>query len=173
MSTPTKHRPTVTPEGERLEKLPDGVSFHEVTTQVDDRGTVCELFDLRWKWRDEPLVFAYMYTIRPGIIKGWGMHKKHEDRYCILQGEMEVILYDERHGSPTRGLVSRIVLSEYRRRLMNIPAGIWHAVRNLGNKDVVAVNFPTMPYDYADPDKYGLPLNNERIPHKFDNPRGG
>jgi dTDP-4-dehydrorhamnose 3,5-epimerase len=56
---------------------------------------------------------------------------------------------------------------------MNIPAGIWHAVRNLGNKDVVAVNFPTMPYDYADPDKYGLPLNNERIPHKFDNPRGG
>lgn len=164
---------TVTPTGESLAKLPDGVSFHDVTTQVDERGAVCEIFDLRWGWRNEPLVFSYVFTVRPGMIKGWGLHKNHEDRYFILFGELEVVLYDERPESPTYGLVSKIFLSEYRRRLMNIPAGIWHADRNIGSKDAVVVNFPTIPYDHDNPDKYRLPLENDRIPYKFENPRGG
>jgi dTDP-4-dehydrorhamnose 3,5-epimerase len=100
------------------------------------------------------------------------MHKKHEDRYFILFGEMEAVLYDERPDSPTYGLVSKIVLSEYRRRLMNIPAGIWHADRNIGNKDAVIINFPTIPYDHTNPDKYRLPLDTDKIPYKFENPTG-
>ena len=137
------------------------------------RGTVCEMFDLRWGWHSEPLVFSYVFTIRPGMIKGWGLHKHHEDRYFIMFGELEVVLYDERPESPTHGLVSKIFLSEYRRRLMNIPAGIWHADRNIGSKDAVVVNFPTIPYDHANPDKYRLPLDTDLIPYKFENPRGG
>jgi dTDP-4-dehydrorhamnose 3,5-epimerase len=131
------------------------------------------MFDLRWNWSPDPIVFVYVFTIRPGMIKGWGMHKLHEDRYFVLAGEVEVVLYDERPESPTLGLVSKIVLSEYQGRLMNIPAGIWHADRNLGSKDVMVVNFPTIPYDHANPDKYRLPLNTNRIPHTFDQPRGG
>lgn len=164
---------TVTPTGESLAKLPDGVTFHDVITQVDERGAVCEMFDVRWGWHNEPLVFSYVFTIRPGMIKGWGLHKKHEDRYFIMFGELEVVLYDERPESPTYGLVSKIFLSEYRRRLMNIPSGIWHADRNIGSKDVAVVNFPTIPYDHANPDKYRLPLDTDLIPYKFENPRGG
>lgn len=172
MSAPVQDQQTVTPQGEQTQKLPAGVTFHDVTTHVDERGTVCELFDPRWGWHADPLVFAYSFTIRPGMIKGWGVHKQHEDRYFILQGEMEVVLYDERADSPTYGLVANIVLSEYRRRLMNIPAGVWHADRNLGTKDVVVVNFPTIQYDHTKPDKYRLPLDNDHIPYKFDHPRG-
>jgi dTDP-4-dehydrorhamnose 3,5-epimerase len=173
MASPEKDKQTVTPSGESIEQVPAGVGFHDVTTQVDERGSVCELFDLRWGWHNDPLVFVYTFTIRPGFVKGWGIHKRHEDRYFILFGEVEVVLYDERADSPTRGLVSKIVLSEYRRRLMNIPAGIWHADHNIGSKDAVLINFPTMPYSHADPDKFRLPLNNDRIPHRFENPRGG
>lgn len=173
MSAPRKDEPTVSPGGESLDPLPVGVTFHDVITQVDERGTVFELFDLRWGWRPLPVAFAYCCTARPGMIKGWGMHKHHEDRYCILFGELLVVLYDDRPESPTRGLVSQVVLSEYRRRLLNIPAGIWHADKTLGNKDAVFVNFPTEPYDHDNPDKYRLPLDTDRIPYRFDNPRGG
>lgn len=173
MTTPIQDEQTVTPTGEVTTQLPHGVSFHDVTTQVDERGTLCEMFDPRWGWHNEPLVFSYFCTIRPGIVKGWAIHQNHDDRYFIMFGEMEVILYDERPDSPTYGLVSKIVLSEYRRRLLNIPAGIWHADHNIGSKDAVLVNFPTMPFDHANPDKARLPLNNDRIPYKFDNPRGG
>jgi dTDP-4-dehydrorhamnose 3,5-epimerase len=173
MTIPMQDQQTVTPNGETTTKLPYGVSFHDAPTHVDDRGSICEMFDLRWGWRNEPLVFSYVFTLRPGMIKGWSIHHNHEDRYFIMFGEMEVVLYDERSDSPTYGLVSKIVLSEYRRRLMNIPIGIWHADRNIGGKDVVGVNFPTMPYDHTNPDKFRLPLDNDRIPHKFENPRGG
>jgi dTDP-4-dehydrorhamnose 3,5-epimerase len=158
---------TVSPEGERLAPLPEGVTFRDVVTHVDDRGTVCEMYDERWDWHPDPLVFSYMFTIRPGRAKGWGLHKRHEDRYFILAGELEVVLYDEREASSTYGLVATIVLSEHRRRLMNIPAGVWHADRNIGDRDALVVNFPTIPYDHADPDKYRLPLDTDRIPHRW------
>jgi dTDP-4-dehydrorhamnose 3,5-epimerase len=172
MSTPKQDVKTVEPGGESVQPLPDGVTFRDVVTHVDERGSVVELFDPRWGWHKDPLVFSYSFTIRPGMIKGWGVHKKHEDRYFILLGEMEIVLYDDRPDSPTRGLVSKIVLTEYRRRLMNIPAGVWHADRNIGSRDVVVVNFPTIQYEHDNPDKYRLPLDNDYIPYKFDAPRG-
>ena len=162
----------MTPEGESVARVPVGVAFHDVVTHADERGSVVELYDPRWGWHPDPLVFAYSFTIRPGMIKGWGVHMKHDDRYFILYGEMEVVLYDERPDSPTYGLVSKVVLSEHRRRLMSIPSGVWHADRNIGSRDVVVVNFPTIQYDHASPDKYRLPLDTDRIPYKFETPRG-
>ena len=165
-------RATVHADGRRLDKLPAGVSFHKIVTHVDDRGNVFEMFDPRWNWHRDSIEFVYCFTIRPGIIKGWGMHKKHEDRYCLMYGEMLVVLYDDRPESPTRGLVSEIVLSEFDRTLMNIPAGIWHADRNIGSKDAIVVNFPTIQYDHSAPDKYRLPLDTDKIPYRFDQPKG-
>jgi dTDP-4-dehydrorhamnose 3,5-epimerase len=169
---PVRDIATVTTAGEPLVTLPHGLRFHRVPLHLDDRGSVCELFDLRWKWHPDPIVFVYSFTIRPGKVKGWGMHKEHEDRYFVLCGEMEVVLYDARPDSPTKGQVSKVVLSEYDRRIMNIPAGVWHANRNLGQNTLVVVNFPTIPYDHTKPDKYRLPLDTDEIPYKFENVAG-
>jgi dTDP-4-dehydrorhamnose 3,5-epimerase len=172
MNEPIQDKQTVTPDGESLQPVPFGVTFRDAITQVDERGEVCEHYDMRWGWHNAPLVFVYSFTIRPGMIKGWGLHKKHEDRYFIMYGDIEVVLYDAREDSPTKGLVSKIFLSERRRRLMNIPAGVWHGERNIGLKDCLVINFPTIPYDHTSPDKYRLPLDTDQIPYKFDNPRG-
>ena len=167
-----KDPPTVSPSGEPLARLPDGVTFRPAPTHIDDRGSVCEMFDPRWRWHPEPLVFVYMFTLRSGKIKGWGLHKLHEDRYFVLVGEMQVVMYDVRPDSSTRNTISQVVLSEFNRGLLNIPAGIWHANRNLGAKDAVIVNFPTRPYEHNDPDKYRLPLDTDQIPYTFENLRG-
>lgn len=163
----TQDAPTVNSDGEPLTLVPDGVLFRPAPTQFDDRGSVCELFDVRWGWHPDPLVFSYMFTLRPAKIKGWGMHRLHEDRYFVLFGEIEVIMYDTRESSPTKGLLSRVHLSEWNRRLMSIPAGIWHANFNPGSKDAIIVNFPTKPYDHDSPDKFRLPLDTDQIPYKF------
>ena len=172
MRVPVQDRQTVTADGSSVQRLPHGLTFRDAITHSDARGSVCELFDPRWGWHESSLVFAYTFTIRPGRIKGWGMHKLHEDRYFVLFGEMEVVFYDERPDSPTFGLVSKVVLAEHRRRLMNIPAGVWHANQNIGTKDVVVVNFPTIPYDHENPDKYRLPLDTDQIPYRFEDTRG-
>ncbi|MGE3958192.1 MAG: dTDP-4-dehydrorhamnose 3,5-epimerase family protein [Vicinamibacterales bacterium] len=173
MSRPPEQDPaTVTSAGEPLTRMVHGVTFRRAVTHVDERGTVCEMFDERWSWHPDPLVFSYLFTLRPGMIKGWGMHKRHDDRYFLISGELLLVLYDGREDSPTHGLVSKLVLSEYDRRLVSIPSGVWHANQNIGEKDVLVVNFPTQPYDHEHPDKYRLPLDTDQIPYRFDNPRG-
>jgi len=173
IQNPARDQQQVTPQGESIHPVPHGVTFRDSPTQIDERGMIVEMFDPRWQWHPDPLVFCYCFTVRPGVVKGWGMHKIHQDRYFILFGEMEVVMYDPRPDSPTRGLVSRVVLSEYRRCLMNIPEGVWHADYNFGSKDTVVINFPTIPYDHKNPDKYRLPLDTDQIPFKFNNARGG
>lgn len=163
---------TVTSEGIDLKKLPDGLSFREIPLHIDERGSVCELLDPRWEWHEDPIVFSYYFTVRPGFIKGWGLHKLHEDRYHVISGELEVTLYDVRPDSSTYQQVSQVILSEYRHRIMNIPKNVWHAIRNIGLKDCIVVNFPTIQYDHSNPDKYRLPLNCADIPHKFQDPKG-
>lgn len=154
-------------DGNPQAPLPEGVTFRDAITHTDDRGSVCELFDPRWQWHADPVVFTYMFTLRPGRVKGWGMHRLHEDRYFIVSGDMEVVLFDGREGSPTENLVAKVVLSEHHRRLMNIPAGIWHANHNIGSKDVLVINVPTQPYDHDAPDKYRLPLDTDQIPYTW------
>jgi dTDP-4-dehydrorhamnose 3,5-epimerase len=163
----TREPTTVTADGERLRTLPDGVVLRDLVTHVDDRGSLCELVDPRWAEIDEPLTYSYMWTIRPGVIKGWAVHEHKADRYTLLFGEVEIVLWDDREGSPTHGVVTQLFLSETRRQLLCIPAGVWHAIRGLGTRDGVLANFPTELYEHARPDKYGLPIDNDVIPFRF------
>lgn len=155
---------TVTAAGERLDPLPEGMVLRDLVTHVDDRGTVCELYDLRWAVNPDPVVFGYLFTIRPGAAKGWGIHRQHEDRYAFLSGELELAFFDAREDSATAGQEARLFLSALDRKLLVIPRGVWHAERNVGQVDVQVVNFPTIPYDHTNPDKYRLPLDTDELP---------
>jgi dTDP-4-dehydrorhamnose 3,5-epimerase len=167
-----RDKPAVTAEGRSLNRLIDGMTIREIPTHVDERGCVSELIDLRWRSHMDPIVFAYTFTLRPGFVKGWGLHKGHEDRYVLLKGEMELVLFDPRPDSSTYNQISRLVLSEHQRRLVNIPKLVWHADHNIGSCDAMIVNFPTVPYDHSNPDKYRLPIDTPLIPYKF-NAAGG
>jgi len=163
---------TVSPKGESIEALVEGVFIRDTPTHFDERGSVVEIYDTRWGWHSEPLVFAHCFTIRPGYVKGWGLHKTHQDRYFILQGEMELVLFDPRPNSSTYGRVCKIPMSEMNRRLVNIPTHVWHAELNVGNKDVVVIDLPTQPYNHQKPDKYRLPIDTPLIPYSFGTARG-
>ncbi len=167
LSEAIRDKATVTSEGVPLRRLTSGVTIRKLPTHTDARGTVMELFDPRWGFHSDPLVFAYTFTVRPNVVKGWGLHRRHEDRYAILQGEMELVLFDPRPESPTYREVCRIVLSEKDRCIVNVPIDVWHADHNIGDKDVLVVNFPTIQYDYTSPDKYRLPIDTPLIPYQF------
>jgi dTDP-4-dehydrorhamnose 3,5-epimerase len=68
--------------------------------------------------------------------------------------------------------VSRIVLSQYQRCLVNVPPQIWHADQNIGTTDVVVISFPSTLYDHTHPDKYRLPLDTPLIPYSFGDAKG-
>lgn len=68
--------------------------------------------------------------------------------------------------------MSRLRLSKENPGIVTIPAFVWHANLNIGEDVVRVVNFPTLPYDHASPDKWRLPLDTDLIPVRLDGVKG-
>ena len=165
--TPRKDSQTVTEEGESIQSLIHGVRLRPAITLPDDRGTVCEIMSSDWGFDELPMVYVYQVTIRPQQVKGWVVHRLQDDRIFLSQGTMRAVLYDDRPESPTYKKLNELFISEHNRALIRIPRGVYHAIENVGNVDVLFINAPTRPYNHADPDKFRLPLNNDVIPYRF------
>jgi dTDP-4-dehydrorhamnose 3,5-epimerase len=163
---------TVTSDGVPVAELIDGVIVRPQVTQLDGRGTLCEILDLRWGFADSTIVSVYQFTIRPGMAKGWHVHRQHDDRIFISRGELKVVLYDDREGSPTHGVINEVHRTELQRTLMVIPRGVFHAHVNVGATDALLISMPTRAYDHADPDVFRLPLDTDLIPYSFEDRLG-
>ena len=159
--------PTVTSHGQRLARI-DGVELVRLMPHHDHRGALTEVIIDGAAFWHEPVVHAYQFTIRPGRIKGWGMHKKQADRYLGVRGQVRVVLYDGRVDSPTHGVYDQYFLGEDLPSLLRIPAGVWHADQNVGTADAAVLNFPTVAYDPAEPDKYRVDPHSGDIPFDWD-----
>jgi dTDP-4-dehydrorhamnose 3,5-epimerase len=162
-----RDRQTVTPAGVDVQEPIDGVRVRRATTHLDHRGSVCEMYDPAWGFAEEPLVYVYQTTIRPRQAKGWVLHLEQDDRLFFSFGDVKVVLYDARVGSPTFERVNVLHFGESSRGLLRIPRGVYHAIQNIGETDAIFVNMPTRAYRHEDPDKYRLPLDTDLIPYRF------
>lgn len=162
-----------TPEGELVGPRIAGMTFRRLPPLEDERGDVTELFRPSWGFHADPLVYVYRVSLRPAAIKGWVVHQKQDDRIAVTDGVLTWAFFDNREKSPTYKLLNVLTFSERNRTLFNIPAGVFHAVKNTGQSDAVFINMPNRAYDHADPDKYRLPLRNDLIPFDFSRPFRG
>ena len=158
---------TVTPEGKRLDRFIDGVKLRPAVTHSDERGSLTEIYNPAWDFTEEPLVYLYQATIHPGQKKGWNVHSEQQDRLFFSNGAAKVVLYDARAGSPTHGLVQEVFLGEVNRGLLAIPPGVFHAVVNVGPRELRFVNMPTRAYHHEQPDKHRLPADTDAIPYSL------
>jgi dTDP-4-dehydrorhamnose 3,5-epimerase len=130
-----------------------GVRIERVTALHDARGAMVPFLDFGAPFWEEPIVYGYQYTIRPGRIKGWGMHRRQTDRYFVMAGDLRVVLHDGREGSATAGAFCQFYFTDASPGLLRIPVGVWHATQNWGESLGRVVNFPTHRYDPSQPDK--------------------
>ena len=156
--------PSFDKDGSLLPPAIEGVVVERLSANVDHRGSLTEVIDCSRPFWGEPIVYAYLFTIRPGRIKGWGMHKRQTDRYAVLAGDVRVVLFDDRPRSSTRGTVCQFYFTEAARGLIRIPPGVWHADQNFGSSEAMVMNFPTRPYNRAQPDKHRLDPHSNAIP---------
>ena len=164
---PAVDEPTVTPAGERLDRFIDGVQVRPAITHSDERGSLTEMYDPAWGFMEEPLVYVYEARIHPGQKKAWIVHREQDDRLFFAIGSAKIVLYDARPGSPTQGLLQEVFLGNANRGLLRIPAGVFHAVVNVGPEQLVYINMPTKPYRHERPDKERLPLDTTSIPYEL------
>ena len=168
MLQPQQDPQTVTSLGDHIAPRIAGVNLRAAITHPDERGEVCEVFNPAWGFHDAPLTYVYQIAIRPRRVKGWVVHRQQDDRLFVSLGIVKIVLFDDRTGSSTHGMINEICLGERNRGLIVIPAGVFHAIQNVGEIDAILINLPTHPYNHAAPDKFRLPLDTDQIPYRFD-----
>ncbi|TMQ22717.1 MAG: dTDP-4-dehydrorhamnose 3,5-epimerase [Candidatus Rokuibacteriota bacterium] len=115
----------------------DGVALVPLTRHADDGGSLTELARLA-DGRAEGLADFVVRQINfselaPGAIKAYHLHVRQTDVWYVPPGDrMLVVLLDVRHGSSTEGARMRFILGDGASRLLRIPPGVAHGVRNVG-----------------------------------------
>jgi dTDP-4-dehydrorhamnose 3,5-epimerase len=123
----------------------DGVVIKPLGRMVDERGSVMHMLRT-----DDPLFerFGEIYfsTVWPGAIKGWHLHTEMVLNYAVVAGQIKLVLYDDRDGSPTRGNVEEIFLGDDNYSLVRIPAFVWNGFKGVGTTKAVVANCATIPH---------------------------
>ena len=115
----------------------DGVQVVELRRHHDDGGSMTELARLT-DGRPEALPgFAARQVnyseVAPGAMKAFHLHVRQTDVWYVPPSDrMLVVLVDVRQGGATEGAKLRLVLGDGTSRLLRIPPGVAHGVRNLG-----------------------------------------
>ena len=103
-------------------------------------------------------------------VKAWHRHKQMTLNYAVLHGAIKCVLYDDRSGSKTRGMIEEHFLSPENYCLLTVPPLIWNGWKGIGYKVSIVANCATMPHDpneieRASPEDTRFPYNWE-IQHK-------
>jgi dTDP-4-dehydrorhamnose 3,5-epimerase len=115
----------------------EGVVLMTLARHADDGGSLTELVRLT-DGRTEGLQGFSLRQVNyselaPGTIKAFHLHVRQTDVWYVPPGDrMLVVLLDVRQGSRTEGARMRLVLGDGSSRLLRIPPGVAHGVRNLG-----------------------------------------
>jgi dTDP-4-dehydrorhamnose 3,5-epimerase len=125
----------------------DGVLVIPLRRIPDERGTIFHM--LR---RTDPhfLEFGEIYftSVYRDVIKGWHRHTDMTLNYACIWGRVKVVLYDDRDGSPTRGVLVERFLGPDDYSLVVIPPHVWNGFKGMDDVSLVA-NCATHPHDPA------------------------
>jgi dTDP-4-dehydrorhamnose 3,5-epimerase len=144
----------------------DGVKVKQLRVIPDERGRLMEILRA-----DDPEFIkfgqVYMTTVRPGVVKAWHYHKKQTDSMTVVSGMAKIVLYDARDGSATHGEVNEFFVGEHNPILVQIPHGVLHGMKGVGEREAIIVNTVTEPYNRTSPDELRLDPRDNDIPYDW------
>jgi dTDP-4-dehydrorhamnose 3,5-epimerase len=132
----------------------EGVQIVDLRRFHDDGGSMTELARLADGAHHQLPGFVVRQVnfseMEPGAVKAFHLHLRQTDVWFIPPGsKMLVVLGDCRKGSPSEGNVQRLVLGDGTSRLVRIPPGVAHGVRNLAATRGQIVYFVDVNFDPA------------------------
>lgn len=124
----------------------DGVVIVPLQRIPDERGTIMHMLradDPHFRGFGE----IYFSTVYRDVIKGWHRHKDMTLNYAVPFGRVKLVLFDDRPGSPTRGILMEQYLGNERYALVQIPPGVWNGFKGLGDPFSIVANCCTHAHD--------------------------
>lgn len=87
----------------------------------------------------------------------WHRHQKQWDIWHVVKGALKVGLLDE------SGEHKWAYLSEWNRRTLAVPPGVWHGYLSLGPEETVLIYYITNHYDPDNPDEERMSVEQAGI----------
>lgn len=138
-----------------------GVVFRPTRPVPHEDGHVAEVARADWDEIGGPIVQVHTTTTLPGRIRAWGLHQRSTDRLFVVDGLVQIAVFDGREGSPTFGRLNVFTVSPKNPGLLVIGPNLYHGWKNIGTDQAVIINMPTSAYDYETPDALDLPWDSE------------
>lgn len=138
------------------------VNFKKLNLNLDDRGFLTEVLK-----ETDPFFKAVRQTTYtetyPGVIKAFHWHKNQWDFWFVVKGMAQVVLYDLREKSETKGQTDVYYLGEKNLAVLIIPPGVAHGYRVLGNRPVSLLYHTSEAYDPKHPDEERIAFDDPKI----------
>jgi dTDP-4-dehydrorhamnose 3,5-epimerase len=142
-----------------------GVVTQKLKRIPDERGWLMEIMRNDWS-SFEKFGQVYATAAYPDIVKAWHMHKNQTDNLACIEGNAQLVLYDGRDDSKTKGEINEFTFGEKNPLLVKVPPSVWHGFKALLEMAIV-VNVPTELYNYEKPDEHRLPPDTDKIPYDW------
>jgi dTDP-4-dehydrorhamnose 3,5-epimerase len=112
----------------------------------DERGAIFNMLreDFECFERFGEIYFSLVY---PGAVKGWHIHKRMTLNYAVPVGMVKLVCYDDREGSPSRGIVQELHVGELNYSLVTIPPLVWNGFKGEGATPALVANCATLAHD--------------------------
>lgn len=90
----------------------------------------------------------YFSEVNAGAVKAWKQHSKQSQYFAVPVGQLKVVLFDDREGSPSRGKLLEVLLGRPDNyRLLRIPPKVWYGFTALGTSPALICNCADIPHD--------------------------
>ena len=124
----------------------EGVRITPLRQVLDGRGKVMHML----KVGDpafEQFGEIYFSCVYPGAIKGWHIHDEMTLNYAVPQGNIKLVLYDDRADSPTHGEVQELFLGPDNYCLVTVPPMVWNGFQGIGAEMAIVANCTNIPHE--------------------------
>ena len=121
----------------------------DLDRKVDERGWLIEV--LGGKSLDAPHEFGQIHVsiAYPGKVRGNHYHTRKLEWFCVPQGKGLLLLKDLKTGKQ-----KELLMGEDALRTVKITPSIIHAIKNIGDTDMVLIVYANESFDADDPDTF-------------------
>lgn len=139
----------------------DGVAIYPLDQIHDERGAVIHMLRADQPHFDR-FGEVYFSLVNPGVIKGWKKHTVMGQNFAVPVGEIRLVIYDDREGSPTLGAIKEIRVGVEHYGLICIPPLLWYGFQCTTPTPALIANCTTHPHTRDE--AVSLPLGDTLIP---------
>lgn len=143
-----------------------GVEVHPAAMLPDERGlwaAILRAADAAPRRIEQVSVL----TVYPGVVRAWRRHPTRWEYFAGIGGMAKLVLYDDREGSPTRGVLNEVYLGPRQPQTVAVPPLVYIGLKGAGDQECLLVHAASEPFDPACPAGDVLAWDDPSVPYDW------